>query len=64
MGALINTMINYNDKLLYIPNVYSRQLQPYVKEGKLHFIGFRAYEKDELNNITLEFNDIELNLFE
>jgi len=73
-GVILNELIwindggggfnQYNDKLLYIPNVDTRQLQPYVKEGKLHFIGFRSYDKDELNNITLDFNNIELNLFE
>jgi hypothetical protein len=73
-GVILNNLIwindgaggfnQYNDKILFIPNVQSRQIQPYFEGGKIHFVGFRAFDKDEQNNISLEFNDIKLNLFE
>ncbi|MDA7808376.1 VCBS repeat-containing protein [Flavobacteriaceae bacterium] len=73
-GIILNNLIwindgnggfnQYNDRTLYIPNVDARQIVPYFKDEKLHFIGMREYDRDEQNNLIIDFNNIELNLFE
>ncbi|MFM1808677.1 MAG: Mannuronate-specific alginate lyase [Bacteroidota bacterium] len=62
----------YNLKPLEIPNVYPERIQPYMKDGKLHFFGtYIGHEYDEFREYHSNYNtnelypvlyDIELNL--
>ena len=52
----------YDDKLLYIPDVYSPQLIPYVKDGKLHILGLRDIDFQNDGALLTQFTDITLEL--
>lgn len=52
----------YDEKLLYIPDVYSSQLIPYVEEGKLHILGLRSVDYQSDGSLITQFTDITLEL--
>ena len=71
-GFIVNELIwindgtgnfsQYQDKLLYVPDVYSNQLIPYVKDGKLHILGLRSVDFQSDGALITEFTDITLEL--
>ena len=71
-GFIINELIwindgagnfsQYDEKLLYIPDVYSNQLIPYVEEGKLHILGLRSLDYQSDGSLITQFTDITLEL--